>query len=160
MARANNTSDLGMDVAANVVHDADRLAAMAGGNTLGGLLLRFRESEQPQWARRIVLIEAARIVDRYKIGRGIACKVATQALIEFYSPHCPACGGARELVIDQVKVACDTCGGVGKRRWKDAERREVIGTYGRRIDDAMTQALRDYEGALSGYLGHAAAKLG
>ena len=157
LARATNSTDL--TVEEGVVHDADRLAAMALGDALGGLLLRFRESDQPQWGRRIALILARCIADRQHIGRDIALRTAVAALEEFRNPHCVVCNGARELVGANLRVVCDSCGGSGKQRHTDATRRERIGTYGSRIDAGMAQAHADMASALGAYLSNANARL-
>lgn len=157
LARATNSTNMEMEP--GVVHDADRVAAMAGGNTLGGLLLRFRESAQPQWARRISLILARRVLHKYRLGHEIALRTAVCALEEFHSPHCITCGGAKELVGANLRVVCDACGGTGKQRYTNGSRRARIGTYGARIDLAMADAHRDMANALAAYLHHANGKL-
>jgi hypothetical protein len=157
LARAANSSD--MTVEPGVVHDADRLAAMAGGNVLGGLLLRFRESEQPQWARRIVLILAHRIVRKHRLGRELAERTATMALTEFRQPHCTECGGAKEMILGNLKVTCGACEGTGKQRYTNTTRRARIGTYGTRIDAAMADCHREMADALGAFLLHASWRL-
>jgi hypothetical protein len=142
-----------------VVRDADRLAAMAGGNTLGGLLLRFRESEQPQWARRIALILISKIVNKYRLGRSLATRVAVAALEEFRNPHCVACNGARVMLLEKVKITCGACDGTGKQRFDDASRRARIGAYGPRIDAAMTSAHEWMSGALATCMSRASGRL-
>lgn len=157
LAKATNSSNMEMEP--NVTHDADRVAAMAGGNVLGGLLLRFREGEQPQWAKRIVLILARRMVLRQHLTRSIAERTACAALEEFRSPYCTSCRGARETMIGRLKLTCPACEGSGRQHHTDASRRARIGTYGRRIAEAMDEAHKDMSSALGAYLGHAAGRL-
>ena len=157
LARAANSTDLGME--ADVVHDVDRLMAMACGDTLGSLLLRFRESGQSQWGHRIVLILARRLKDQQHLGRDIAVKVAAAALEEFAQDHCSECHGARQLVLDKLTVVCSACDGSGKERWSNAARRERIGAYGARIDAGMESCHRWMGNAVGALLAHASARL-
>jgi hypothetical protein len=158
LVTAVNSSDLGME--ADVVHDVDRLAAMATGNTLGGLLFRFAASAQPQWGKRIVLILAMRVMRGFRLSRSIAEKVATCALMEFYKPNCVTCNGAREVMtIEKLKIVCETCGGSGRHRWSNNARRDFIGAYGKRIDDAMAKCHNDLWNSFDAYIGHAHGRL-
>ena len=157
LARAANSSDL--EIEPGVVHDVDRVAAMAGGNTLGGYLFRYGVAQQPQWGKRIVLILSSRLVHARLVARPVAERVAACALMEFAHPHCRACGGGRELTIDKVKVTCPTCGGSGLHRHTDAERRAVLGVYGSRVAVAMSRCLSYLSDALGAFLGRAAGRL-
>lgn len=157
LARAANSNNL--EMASGVVHDVDRLTAMATGDVLGGLLLRFRESDQPQWAKRISLILAKRIGDKHRLTRGISLRTAVAALEEFRSPNCSVCLGARVRMFDQLKVICSGCEGSGQQRFDNASRRARIGTYGRLIDSAMSDCHRWMTDSVSAFLGHAAGRL-
>ncbi len=157
LARAANSVDLAFEP--NVVHDVDRVAAMAGGNALGGLLFRFAEAQQPRWGYQIALILANRAMKRHAIGRELAQKIGAAALLEFASPHCVTCNGARELVLDELKVICEACGGSGKQRYSNTSRRALVGTYGKRIDDAFADCHNDMANALGAFVGHANGRL-
>lgn len=157
LARATNSQNLELEP--GVVHDADRLAAAATGDTLGGLLLRIRESDQPRWIKQIVLILGRRVRNKHQLGASISNRVALTSLDEFRNPHCVACHGARVLILDQLKIECQVCVGSGRQRFDNASRRARIGTYGARIDKAMSDCHRWMQDALAAYLGHAAAGL-
>ena len=159
LARATNSQNMEME--SGVTHDADRVAAMAGGNTLGGLLLRYRESAQPRWGHRIVLILGARIVDKYAIGRAISNRVALAALQEWHDPHCTTCRGAREFIDEELKlrVVCKSCHGSGKQLFSDTTRRMQVGTYGKRIAAAFYDAHGWMSNALASYMSNANARL-
>lgn len=157
LARATNSTNL--EMAPDVTHDVDRLAAAASGNTLGGLLLRLREGGQGRWAERILLILANRIGDKHRLTRSIADKTAEAALLEFISPHCTLCKGAKVMMLEKVKIICEGCGGSGLQRFSNASRREHIGTYGSRIEAAMSDAHNHMSTALGAYQAHAAGRL-
>jgi len=157
LARATNSKNLEME--SGVTHDVDRLAAAASGHTLGGLLLRLREGGQDRWLRRIVLILTNRVRDKHKLTRSIAERCAIAALEEFISPHCRVCNGARVMMIEKVKIVCDGCGGTGLQRFSNASRRESIGTYGSRIESAMSDCHGHMSAALSAYTSHADERL-
>lgn len=157
LARATNSANL--EMAPDVTHDVDRLAAAATGHTLGGLLLRLREGGQARWAKRVVLVLANRVRERHKLTRSIAERCAMAALEEFLSPHCIVCGGARVMMVEKVKIVCHGCGGTGVQRFDNDSRREAIGTYGARIESAMADAHSHMSAALGAYASHAAGRL-
>jgi hypothetical protein len=157
LARATNSKNLEME--SGQVHDVDRLTAAATGHTLGGLLLRLREGGQARWARRIVLILTNRVREKHKLTRSIAEKVAMAALEEFLAPHCVVCRGARVMMIEKVKITCGGCGGTGLQRFSNESRRQNIGTYGARIESAMSDAHGHMSSALAAYASHAAGRL-
>ncbi|MDP3937523.1 MAG: hypothetical protein Q8R92_05230 [Deltaproteobacteria bacterium] len=157
LARATNSKNMEME--SGITHDVDRLAAAAGGDTLGGLLLRMREGAQARWAKRVILILANRIREKHKLTRSIAEKTAMAALEEFLAPHCTVCRGARVMVVEKVKIVCEGCGGTGLQRFSNTTRRQNIGTYGSRIEGAMADAHGQMSDALGAYLSHAAVRL-
>lgn len=161
LARATNSENLEME--SGVTHDVDRLAAAATGHALGGLLLRLREGGQVRWLKRVVYILTNRVREKHKLGRDIAERCALAALEEFLSPHCRVCNGARVMMlggaVEKTKIVCGGCGGTGLQRFTNASRREAVGTYGSRIESAMTDCLSHMSAAVSAYASHAAARL-
>ena len=158
LAQATNSSDLEFEQ--GVVRDIDKVVAMAGGNTLGGLVFRVRECGQPEFGRQAVLILAHRIVRKFSLGRAVAERTAACALAEFVNPHCGVCNGAREVMLGQVKVTCPACEGSGKQRHSNNTRRAVIGTYGSRIDAAVAECHKDLANALTAFLARTGYRLG
>ena len=52
----------------------------------------------------------------------IAKRVVTQALDEFLFPFCSMCSGAKEVIVDKLRVICPKCGGSGVKRYSDSDR--------------------------------------
>ena len=70
---------------------------------ISGLLLRFREryeAEEPP----------------------IAAKIVEQSLNEFLFPFCNHCLGAKEVVLDKLKMICQECHGSGLKSHSDKDR--------------------------------------
>lgn len=72
------------------------------------------------------------LVALYRDGRSkfetpaIVEKIADQVLHEYLSDKCSACGGAKELVEDNLRVTCAKCDGSGVRRYTDMERARTM----------------------------------
>jgi hypothetical protein len=49
-------------------------------------------------------------------------KLVDEALSEFLGPACTSCDGKATMVLDQLKITCQTCEGSGLRRYSDFER--------------------------------------
>lgn len=148
LARAVNASSLEWDDTHET--QVDRVAAMAGGSHLGSYLLRIREGAQPEWAHRAMLILAHRVIKRHHLSRSIAEKIAAQALVEWTYPHCPDCGGAREVMGEKIRILCPSCKGTGVRRWTDTERKEYIGAWGGRVEQGLSFVLAEITSATGG----------
>ena len=86
------------------------------------------------------------------------------AIYEWLSSNCLTCNGARELVIGEKRVICDTCKGTGLRRHKDRDRagylkvsmatirkgsknlqriHGVIGKYDSAVNSVLNQKLKE-----------------
>ena len=64
---------------------------------------------------------------RYKAdSEALAVDLVVQALAEWINQSCRDCGGARELVVGDLKVICNTCGGTGLHRYSDFERSRAM----------------------------------
>lgn len=157
---AKAASSKNLETEPGVVRDVERVAAMAGGPALGGLLFRMGPGAQPQWARRVVLILSAKILRQQHMGRDIAERTAACALWEFTRPYCETCNGARELLGPLLRVICPSCNGTGLQRFSNGARRRAIGAYGYRIDLAMAQCHREMSSALGEFLANTRDRLG
>lgn len=61
----------------------------------------------------------------------VAARVVAQGFNEFLFPFCSQCLGAKEAVIEKLKVVCPTCQGLGLKRFSDFERaRSMQLSYG------------------------------
>lgn len=150
LARATNSSDLEMEE--GVVKDVDRVAAMATGSPLGGLLFRYREGGQRRWGKQIIVILSRRVVRHTRLTRSVSDRVAAQALLEWSTPLCTLCGGAREVLHNDVMVVCPQCVGSGTRRWTDEDRKRAIGLHGSRVDKATDYCHAQMTDAMGAFL--------
>lgn len=151
LARAANSADLEMEP--EIVRDADRVAAMASGNTLGSLLFRVGMGGQLQWGPRIINTLRVRACFKYpELGAQLGYRVAATALLEFVAPQCLVCCGARELVGASLRVTCHACEGTGKQRWSNNARRARIGAYNKLVDRAMATCHEEMSIALGRFL--------
>lgn len=53
-------------------------------------------------------------------------KVIEQCLHEYLSPFCAECNGAKEMVLEALKVTCPACDGSGVRRYSDEDRARAM----------------------------------
>jgi hypothetical protein len=68
--------------------------------------------------------------------RWLAVKIVEQSLYEYIFQFCHDCGGAGEVVINELKVPCGTCSGSTVKRYSDKERCARM-----KISWAMTKAI-------------------
>jgi hypothetical protein len=52
----------------------------------------------------------------------MACRLVDEAMSEFLGPACTSCNGAKEMILDHLRIVCKTCDGSGLRRYSDFER--------------------------------------
>jgi hypothetical protein len=64
----------------------------------------------------------------------MACRIVDEALSEFMGPACTSCNGAREMILDQLKIVCTTCEGSGLRRYSNFERARRMQVSMRRVE--------------------------
>lgn len=63
--------------------------------------------------------------------QNVTDRLVDQCLHEFLSPFCSTCGGAKEMMVGELKVTCSTCDGVGVKNYTDEERAGCMGlSYG------------------------------
>jgi hypothetical protein len=128
LVKATCTSSLAWDD--NQERAVDRMTAIgvaARRNELGAALLRV-ESLDESALRKVILLVTRRLNHRHRIARGFAEKMAGAILQEFLNPHCPACGGKREIHLDgHPVIACHACSGSGTRRYTDTARCSMVG---------------------------------
>lgn len=130
LAGAMSADDLGWSE--SVTKPVEYAAAMSGATPIGSDLFRSRDGLDKQALRRAILLIAARAIKagqkrKLPISRAMAGVLAAGALFERLAFHCRNCTGARVVVIDQLKIVCPTCGGVGIHHYGDKERARLCG---------------------------------
>jgi hypothetical protein len=105
----------------------DRVAASGKCSPLGLAFWKARymlESSAYQEARKgLIILYKERYVNE---DHPIAVKVVEQCLHEYLSPFCQACKGARELVVNELKITCPACSGAGVKRYADEDRARAM----------------------------------
>lgn len=65
--------------------------------------------------------------ERYRAeGQDMTRRLVDQAFHEYMSDKCKTCLGAKEVLLNELKVSCETCGGSGIRRYTDFERARTM----------------------------------
>lgn len=107
----------------------DRIAAAGFADPLGIALWRAKYLSEAMAYRDA----HNRLVALYREGRSkfespiVVGKIVDQVLHEYLSSACRTCDGAKELVVGDLRVTCDTCGGVGVRKYDDMGRARMMG---------------------------------
>lgn len=107
------------------------VAALSAATNLGSDIHRSKGADL-QAMRRAVLLLTKKAIDkgrgsRLPLSRVMAQAMSVTALFERCAPHCRTCNGAAVLVVNSLKVVCDTCGGAGIHRYSDKERARLCG---------------------------------
>jgi hypothetical protein len=112
----------------------DRVAAAGLAPRLGMDIWRARYQLSLQSFRDAHkgLVELYR--NRYKSDPDMAFRIVDEALSEFMGPACTSCNGAREMILDQLKIVCTTCEGSGLRRYSNFERARRMQVSIRRVE--------------------------
>lgn len=114
----------------------DKLTAFSYSDRLGTLLWRLKYQHDHTAYKPILHLIAKRLP---RINRGIALRVAKQALHEWLYNFCPTCCGAKEIRRGELVVICAHCSGSGVRKYRDSERRHAIGAaMNKRVDELLS----------------------
>lgn len=107
----------------------DRVGALARASDLGRALWHLKyanDATAAPGAFKHLLRKAQRRTKVYKHHAEFELlkNVCTMVIHEWLNPQCSACGGGGEFVDEEKKlrVACQVCSGVGKKRFSDGER--------------------------------------
>jgi len=101
----------------------DRVAASGRASTLGLQIWKARYMLESKAYQDAIKGLTAHYLCRYKAERpDMARRLAEEILSEFMGPSCTTCNGARELVVEELRVMCDTCRGTGLKHYTDIER--------------------------------------
>jgi hypothetical protein len=105
----------------------DRVAASGRASPLGLLLWKARymlESSAYQSSKDGL---RALYVSRYpREEPRLVASVIEQCLHEYLSPFCSTCNGAREMMVQELKMICAACNGSGVRKFSDEERARAM----------------------------------
>lgn len=109
----------------------DRIGALAHASKLGGLLYHWRYAGQGRYAGPVLreMLRKARRklkIGRFHVDHPILVRACKQAMREWYAPQCSNCHGARETVMEKLRLVCPVCAGSGLRRYSDPERLEAL----------------------------------
>lgn len=101
----------------------DRVAAMGRVERIGANLWRAKYQYDASSYKQAVL----ELIGMYRQrnpreSSEIVRTVVEQCFREWISGMCPSCLGARELIVGDRRVVCDTCQGSGIRHYSDFER--------------------------------------
>lgn len=102
----------------------DKLTAFSYSDRMGTLLWRVKYSNDASSYKPVVYLLAKSLP---RLNRGIAIRVAEQSLREWLASFCTSCSGSRVARDGDKVIDCQTCRGVGARRYTDAERAAFIG---------------------------------
>lgn len=92
----------------------DRVRAFSTAPRLGTLLYRVKYALDGS-ALKPAIAKLAEVAD-------VTPEIADLAIHEWVSPECRSCRGAQELIIDQKRVKCPKCEGLGVHAYDDKER--------------------------------------
>lgn len=106
----------------NTEQAVDRVAAAALANPLGLLLWKAKYLLEADAYRRVQIALSEIYGKRYRDAPTIRAALVGQALREFLAPSCRACRGVGEMMINDRRVVCETCGGSKLHRYSDMER--------------------------------------
>jgi hypothetical protein len=108
---------------------------------------KYQNSSVAYHALSKSLIELYR--GRYKAeSEDTARRVVAEALSEFLGPACQSCNGAREMILDELRIECQDCKGSGLRRYSDYDRARRM-----QISMQKVRSLSHKLGWLAGELG-------
>jgi hypothetical protein len=102
----------------------DKLTAFSYSDRLGTLLWRVKYFNDASAYKPAVFLLAKNLPT---LNRGMAIKIAEQALKEWVLSFCTHCLGAKEIRSGDHVITCPCCGGSGVRKYTDRERAAFIG---------------------------------
>jgi hypothetical protein len=103
--------------------DVDRIAAMGFTSRLGSLLWRLKYANDHRAYKPAVLV----LAKKAKSGFPIGMRLCELALREWCMPQCEVCRGAKEIMVEDLRIVCKGCDGIGVRRYTSREREAAAG---------------------------------
>ena len=107
------------------VMPVDLVGALSGASSLGSAMFRAADGDVFAF-RKAILLLAREAMNDQKIGQSAASRLAYVAIREVIHWQCRKCNGAGQVIVGDLKVVCDKCGGMGVHRWSDKERADLL----------------------------------
>lgn len=104
----------------------DRVAAGGRIDPLGLLIWKAKYLLEPDAYRKAQIALCEAYGKRYRDAAPVAAALVGQALREFLSPTCRDCRGVGEMMVNERRVVCETCGGSKLHRYSDEERARTM----------------------------------
>ena len=101
-----------------------RIAAFAGSTRLGTLLWRVKYANDPKSYRPALLL-IVKVLPNH-VSRPTRTRIADWALKEWLHDMCRDCLGAKYMMVEERKIICQTCQGLGKHRYTNKERATAL----------------------------------
>lgn len=122
----------------------DRIAAFSRASRLGTLLWRLKYGFDASVYQRTA--------DLLATEAHTTSKLAEMLIREWLNPACEACRGAQELILEDRRILCPKCGGLGLKRYSDHARARFmemsvedwrkLSNQVKRVMEALTRAER------------------
>jgi hypothetical protein len=112
----------------------DRVAASGKVDPLGLWLWKAKYQLESNAYKHAQAALAEIYAKRYTDAPPIAAAIVAQALREFLAPSCRDCRGVGEMLVNDLRVVCETCGGSKIHKYNDFERARTM-----QISYAMTK---------------------
>jgi hypothetical protein len=106
--------------------DLDRIAAMGFTSRLGSMLWRLKYANDRRAYKPAKLL----LAKQAKSGFDIGIRLCELALREWCMPQCEVCLGMKEIMVEDLRIICSGCDGIGVRRYSDRERERLAGLPG------------------------------
>lgn len=109
----------------------DHVAALSGASSLGSDIMRAKDHDAHALRRALHKLVAMSVKtgrrNKLPMSNAQAKALALVALQELIWPQCRTCNGARVVMVDQLKIECDSCESTGIHRYSDRERERLAG---------------------------------
>lgn len=88
------------------------------------MLWRLKYAYDPTSYKNAVLLLSRKAQLVHPVGR----RLTELVIHEWLNPNCPVCIGAKEIVVNDLKIVCAECNGLGLKKYEDKFRDQFLGT--------------------------------